>query len=258
MLILKEFHMKQKALGSTLALCLPLVSGCFNVEQALRLNANLSGEAGFSVKMNMEPLAAVLLGLQREMSGQRGDAAALAAEREGKGRTWRTQRFPPRAVIERNLPPGVKLLGTSISDEGLGMGGQINLAFDDVSKLSQIRVPEPTGGGVDDKTPFEQPFPFEIKDDGSTVLLTMAIVDPLGHQKVVADDMKLPAALQQQVEAAFNARRIGFTLTTPLAVVEHNATRTDGQTLHWEYDVKALEKMTAEQRAQGVRVRLKK
>src|SRR5688572_2570229 len=160
--------MKQKTLAAALALSLPLISGCFDVEQAVRLNANLSGEAGFSVKMNIEPLTAVLLGLQGELSGRTGDATDLAIERARKGRTRTTQRFPPRALIESNLPPGVKLLGTSISEEGLGMGGRINLAFDDISKLSQIRVPEPTGGRVDDKTPFERPFPFEIQDEGTT------------------------------------------------------------------------------------------
>ena len=248
--------MKHKTLAGALALALPLISGCFDVEQALRLNSNLSGEAGFSVRMNMEPIAAVLLGLQGEISGRRGDD--LAIERARKGRTRTTQRFPPRALIENNLPPGVKLLGTSISEEGLGMGGRVHLAFDNVSKLSQIRVPATAGSGLSEKTPFEQPFPFQIHDDGHTILLTMAVADPLANQKMQTDEMKLPGALQQQLEAAFKARRIGFTLTTPLQVVEHNATRKDGQTLHWEYDTESLEKMTSEQRAQGVRVRLKK
>ena len=37
-------------------------------------------------------------------------------------------------------------------------------------------------------------------------------------------------------------------------MLEHNATRQEGRTLIWEYDMKSLEKMTPEQAAQGVRV----
>lgn len=247
--------MKHRVLAGALALGLPFVSGCFDVEQALKLNKDLSGEVGFSMRMNMEPIALIMLGMQREMSGQKGDPTAAEIEQTTKGRTRTTRRFPPRALIEKNLPPGVKLLDTSISEEGMGMSGRFSLAFDNVSKLSQIRVPAQAGVLLQDKTPLEHPFPFEIKDEGSTLLLTMETINPVADQKAETGDMKLPPALRQ---AAFSGLRLAFRLETPLAVVDHNATRTAGQTLYWEYDMNALEKMTPEQRAQGVRVRLKK
>ena len=255
--------MREKVVGIALALCLPFVSACFNVEQGLKLNKDLSGEVGFSMKMNMEPIALIMLGMQREMSGQKGDPTPLEIEQAKKeilasGKTRSSQRFPPRALIEKNLPPGVKLLDTSISEEGMGMSARFSLAFDNVSKLSQIRVPADTGGDPQDKNPFEHPFPFDIKDEGSTLLLTMETKNPVGDQKAQTGEMKLPSALQKQIEAAFSGLRIAFKLETPLAIVDHNATRTDGQTLYWEYDLKALEEMTPQQLAQGVRVRLRK
>ena len=249
---------KQRVLAGALALCLPFVSACFDIEQAVKLNKDLSGEAGVSIRMNMEPIALVLLGMQGETSGRSGDPAARIRGRAGSRRTWTTHRFPPRALIEHNLPPGVKLLDTEISDEDMGMSGRFSVAFDNVSKLSQIRVPEAAGMVKDVKTPFERPFPFDIKDEGSTLLLTMEPMDPMGNQKPQTEEMMLPPVLQQQMDAAFAGRRIAFRLETPLSVVEHNATRTAGRTLYWDYDPKTLEKMTPEQRAQGVRVRLKK
>ena len=255
--------MKDKVAGTALALCLPFVSACFNVEQRLKLNKDLSGEVNLSMTMNMEPIALLVLGMQREMSGQKGDPTPQEIEQAKKeilasGKTRRSQRFPPRALIEKNLPPGVKLLDTSITEEGMGMAGRFSLAFDNVSKLAQIRIPAQEGGSPQDKDPLAHPFPFDIKDEGSTLLLTMETKNPVGDQKAQTGDIELPPALQKQVEAVFNGSRIAFMLETPLAILDHNATRVDGQTLYWEYEPKALEKMTPQQRAQGVRVRLEK
>jgi hypothetical protein len=248
---------------SALALFLPFVSACFDVEQGLKLNKDLSGEVAFSMSMNMEPIALIMLSMQREMSGQKGDPTPVEIDKAKKeilasDKTRTSQRFPPRALIEKNLPPGVKLLDTSIKEDGLRMTARFSFGFDNVAKLSQIRLPAQTDVSMQDKNPFEHPFPFDIKDEGSTLLLTMATQNPVADQKAETGEMKLPSALQKQLEAAFDGLRIAFRLETPLAVVDHNATRTDGQTLYWEYDLKTLEKMTPQQLAQGVRVRLKK
>jgi hypothetical protein len=192
------------------------------------------------------------------MSGQKGDLSALEADQARKGRARSTHRFPPRALIEKSLPSGVKLVDTFISEEGMGMTGRFSLSFDNVAKLSQIRLPAPAGILLQEKTPLEHPFPFDIKDEGSTLLLTMEPITPVGDPTPAPGDMKLSADLQKQMDAAFSGLRVSFRLETPLAVVDHNATRTEGQTLYWEYDREGLEKMTPERRAQGVRVRLKK
>ena len=51
---------------------------------------------------------------------------------------------------------------------------------------------------------------------------------------------------------------MAYKIDAPFDVVESNATRKEGRTLVWEYDLKTMEKMTPEQLAQGVRVRFKK
>lgn len=251
--------MRKKIVAAGLSLCLPIVSGCFNVEQRLKLDRDLSGEVGFSMTMNMEPLALIMLGVQRGMSGEKADQVEHARDKNvPSSRTRTSNRFPPRALIEKSLPAGVKLLDTSITEEGLGMSARFRVSFDHVAKLSQIRVPGVENAGVQGRNPLEHPFPFEIKDEGDTLLLTMETINPLMDPKEETGDLKLPLALQEQVKNAFKDARLAFRLETPLTVVEHNATRKDGQGLLWEYGAETLGKMTPEQLAQGVRVRFRK
>ena len=62
----------------------------------------------------------------------------------------------------------------------------------------------------------------------------------------------------KQMEDAFKGLRLAFRIDSPFEVVEHNATRKEGQALLWKYDLKTLSKMTPEQMSKGVRVRFKK
>jgi hypothetical protein len=255
--------MRKIATATALMLSAGLLSGCFNIEQGLKLNKDLSGEAGVTMALNMEPMALLMLSMQREMSGQTGEPTPAEIEKakqdllaSSKSRT--TDKFPPKMLIEKALPEGVKLLDTSISEEGLRMTMRFSLAFDNVAKLSQINLPGEKQANVLGANPMDQPFPFDIKDEGGTLLLTMQTKNPVGERRTEKPDTKVPPGLQKQIDAAFKDVRLAFKLETPLEVVEHNATRKEGQTLVWEYDAKALEKMTPEQLAQGVRVRLRK
>ena len=255
--------MRRTLVLTGLAGCVAFTVACFNVEQALKLNQDMSGEVGFSMTMDMEPMMLVMMSMQREMSGQKGDPTPAEIEKAKKeflasGKTKTSQNLPQKAEMEKNLPPGVRLLDTSVKEDGLKMTARFNFGFDNVSKLSQIQMPSKEGAGPGGKNPFEQPFPFQIKDEGSTLLLTMETKNPVAEQKAETSQMKLDSALQKRIEDAFKNLRIAFKLETPLTVVDHNATRKDGQTLYWEYDLKTIEKMTPAQLAQGVRVRLRK
>jgi hypothetical protein len=256
-------EMRRNLTLAGLVACVTFATGCFNIEQGLKLNKDMSGEVGFSMTMDMEPMVLVMMSMQREMSGQKGDPTPAEIEKAKKdflasGKTKTTQNLPQKAEMEKNLPPGVRLLDTSVKEDGLKMTAKFNFAFDNVSKLSQIQMPSKAEAGPGPKNPFEQPFPFEIKDEGGTLLLTMETKNPVAEQKAETAQMKLDSGLQKKIEEAFKSLRVAFKLETPLTVVDHNATKKDGQTLYWEYDLKTMEKMTPEQLAQGVRVRLRK
>jgi hypothetical protein len=250
-----------------LAACLVVLSGCFDVEQTLTLEKNLSGKAGFSMHVDMEPMMLFMLRMQREMAGQTGEPTQAEID---KARTEflasgkkETSKPPSKEEIEKQLPPGVKLLDSSFQDEGLKIGARFLFGFDNVSKLSQIKLASKKEGeeeqGPPSQNPVDSPFDsLQVKDEGSTILVTSEALNPVADQKEQAAGMDLSPEMKKQVEDAFKGVRVAFKIDAPFEVLEHNATRKEGRTLIWEYDMKSLEKMTPEQAAQGVRVRYKK
>jgi len=258
--------MRKRLVALGLAVCLPILGGCFDVEQAMKLQKDLSGTAAFSMTVNMEPMVLFMVRMQREMAGKKGEptAAEIAqARKEFLASKTSTKEDPAqqKAEMEKSLPPGVKLLESSVKDEGLKVVAHFVFGFDHISKLSQIQFPKKEGADQQpgQKNPFDQPFSgLQVKDEGGTLLLTMETTNPVAEQKEQAAGMNLSPEMKQQMEDAFKGLRVAFKIDAPFQVVEQNATRKEGQTLVWEYDLKSLEKMTPEQLAQGVRVRFKK
>jgi hypothetical protein len=256
--------MRRRLVALGLAVCLPIVGGCFDVEQAMKLQKDLSGTAAFSMTVNMEPMVLFMVRMQREMAGKKGEpsAAEIAQAKKEFLASKKTKEDPTadKAEIEKSLPPGVKLLESSVKDEGLKVAAHFVFGFDHISKLSQIKFPKKEGADQPgQKNPFDQPFSgLQVKDEGSTLLLTMETTNPVAEQKDQAAGMNLSPEMKQQMEDAFKGLRVAFKIDAPFPVVENNATRKEGQTLVWEYDLKSLEKMTPEQLAQGVRVRFRK
>src|SRR6188508_3317321 len=64
--------MRKLAAATLLGLSSMLLTGCFDIEQTLTLERNMSGKAGFSMKINMEPMADFMLMMQRSMEGKTG------------------------------------------------------------------------------------------------------------------------------------------------------------------------------------------
>ncbi len=258
--------MRKKTLALGLAVCLLAAAGCFDVEQTMTLQKDLSGKAGFSMKVDMEPMVLFMTRMQREMAGQKGEPTAAEIEKAKKeflaSRKTETSEKPDKAEIEKSLPPGVKLLDTSFKEDGLKIAANFTFGFDHVSKLGLIKFPKKEAeqeGPPGAKNPFDEPFGgLQIKDEGGTLLLTSEAVNPAADQKSQASEMDLSPEMKKQMEDAFKGLRFAFKIDAPFEVVEHNATRKEGRTLVWEYDLKSMEKMTPEQLAQGVRVRFKK
>lgn len=257
--------MRKKLTAAGLALCLPAVSACFDVEQAMKLQKDLSGEVGFSMTVDMEPMVLFMLRMQREMNDQKGEptpAEIAKAKKEflASGQTKTTTNMGEQAEMEKGLPPGVKLLSSSVKEDGLRIIARFNFGFDHVSKLAQIQMSTKKGEAEPGaKNPFDRPFPgLQVKDEGSTLLLTMEATNPAQQQKAQTAEMKLSPDSVKQMEEAFKGLRVAVRIDAPFQVVDSNATRKEGQALLWEYDLKSLEKMTPEQLAQGVRVRFKK
>jgi len=259
----------KKIAAAVLGLSGLLLAGCFDVEQTLSLNKDMSGKAGFSMKVNMEPMVAFMTRMQREMSGKTGEPTAAELDQARKEfmaskKSETTGDFEKdKKELQQKLPKGVTLLESSFKDEGLKLNANFLFGFDDVSKLSQIEFPKkqeegqqgPGGPG----NPIDSPFGgLQLVDEGKTFLVTSPAENPIAEQKEQAAQMELDPEAQKQMEAMFKGLRVAFKITAPFDVVEHNAHRKEGNTLVWEYDLKTLEKMKPEDMKQGVRVRYKK
>jgi hypothetical protein len=260
-------------LVSCLGLLSLLLGGCFDVEQSLVLNKDLSGTAGFTMTVNMEPMVLTMLRMQRQMAGKEGDPTATEiaqAKEEFLASKKKEEPLPnpeaQKAEIEKSLPPGVKLLDGGMDDEGLKLKAHFTFGFDDIAKLQQIKMPDdkrkPEGDGGPPnpvgKNSFDTPFgDLKITRQGDTLLLTTKPTDPLsdGIQRMGGE---LTPETKKQMEEAFQGLRVAWRIETPFEVLESNATRHEGKTQIWEYDLKSFETMTPQQRAEGIRLKLRR
>jgi len=250
-----------------LAAATTLLADCFDVEQSMSLQKDLSGTAGFQMTVNFEPMALMMLRMQREMAGTKGDPTPAEIEKarqeflaskkdKSPAEDWKAK----RAEFEKSLPPGVQLLDGGADDEGMKMRVHVKFRFDNVAKLGQIRFSKEAAQQGGPKNPYDSPFNgLKVVDEGKTVLLTSAAVDPLKDPaSQPGGGPEMTPEIKQQMAEAFKGMRVAFKLDTPMEVVESNATRRDGHTLYWEYDLATMEKMSKDQAQQGIRVRLRK
>ena len=262
---------RKASLGLGLAGCL-LLTGCFDVEQSLVLQKDLSGKAGFSMKVNMEPMVTMMLMMQRSMEGKEGEPTAAeieAAKKDFLANAKKTESQPDpekqKAELAKSLPPGVKLLDSNFQDQGLKMLAAFTLGFDDVHKLKKVKISEPKPaeaqqGPPAPENPFDTPFgDLEITEQGNTILLTTKAKNPLEEQKQeMGGEGQVSPEMEKQLEDAFKGLRIAWKIEAPFPVLEHNAHRKEGNTLIWEYTLDSLKTMDPKKAAEGIRVKYKK
>jgi hypothetical protein len=246
-----------------------VTTGCIDIEQTLTLERNMSGTAGFTMKVDMEPMVAFMAAMQKSMQGKAGEptAAELAAVRreilESKKAEPPTDFEKDKKEFEGKLPPGVKLLNASFKEDGLKIAVAFVLGFDQAAKLAAVRLPkkdDPGGGrGGTPDNPVESPFGgLRVVEEGATLLITSPVENPVADQQAQAAQMSADPAMLKQMESMFKGLRVAFRITAPFDVADHTAHRREGNTLVWEYNVQNLQKLTPDQMKQGVRVRYRK
>lgn len=240
----------------------PLVSGCFDIEQTLTLERNLSGKAGFSMKVDMEPMVAFMAQMKRAMEGKEGPptAAEIAEARKemvSSSKSNTTSDFAKdKKELEQTLPKGITLIDAAVKEDGLKMAVNMLFGFDQLSKLSSIKLPQKDGSPTDN--PVDTPFDsLKIVDEGATILITSKPQNPMAEAQSDMPPGGDPA-MMKQVEEMFKGLRVAFKITAPFTIVEQNAHRKEGNTLIWEFDLKSLTKLTPAQLEQGIRVRYRK
>ncbi|HLX06480.1 MAG TPA: hypothetical protein VKY89_01320 [Thermoanaerobaculia bacterium] len=220
--------------------------GCFDVEQSVSLQRDLSGTASFSMTIDLEPMIVFMVSMQHSMSGKEGEPTPAEIDQARKSFLEQQKKDPAKqkqetaaqqAQLEQTLPAGVKLLSSSVEDHGTKVAVRCQFGFDDVRKLAKIKLPEKGGAGQPGKNPFSDPFSsLQITDEGPTLLLTIGGGSPAARlqEQAAKDGAAATPEMSKALEGAFKGARFAFRLDSPFEVVETNATRRDGRTLYWE------------------------
>jgi hypothetical protein len=252
---------------SVALLSLLLMAGCFEIDQAITLDKNMSGTADFHLGVDLEPMVVVMAQFAREMEGKSGpitEAELAKARADFKKSATKDGKKDELSVadIRKNLPEGVKLLDYKTRERDFGLDSDFKFGFDRLSRLVGVKLPSKGNGDPTQKNVIDSPFEgLELEEKGDTVTIRTKPLNPQeAVQKEAADAPKLDKATEKMIRDAFGKMRVTYRITAPFAIVSHNATRRQGNTLIWEYDLERFEELSKQKNLAdaGVRVTYKK
>jgi len=256
--------MKRFASALGLALVAVFTTGCFDIEQTLTLERNLSGQAGFSMKIDMEPMAYFMAQMERQFSGKTGepsaaDVAKARAELVKSSKPKPTDFEAEKREMASKLPKGVTLKDATFSESELAVAVGLLFGFDHPSKLAAIKLSDnktSAKAGQPGENPIDAPFAdLKVVDEGATILITGPPQNPLESAK---DEAPPTPEAEKMIAQLMKNLRVVFKIAAPFQVVTHNAHRREGTTLIWQYDLKSLESLTPQQLSESIKVRYRK
>lgn len=256
--------MRKLAAAVVAALCL-VSTACMSLEQAISLEKNLSGTATIAMNMNMESMADMLTGLKLSMTGNTAAPSAADLEQGRKeflAQMWSSELNPEKIKTEMasTFPAGLKLLDSSVKQDGLKIAINMKVGFDDATKLASIKLdPAALGGASPIPTPTDAPLlGIKVVEEAGTVLITTPMPKEIADLKGNLDQLKAEPAVQAMVETMLKGLKTTFRITTPFEVIEHNAHKREGNTLVWEFNIGSLEALMKQLSTENLRVRYKK
>lgn len=230
-----------------------LLTGCFEIEQSIHLQKDLSGTADFHLGIDMEPMVVVMAQFGREMEGKKGPmtAAELAKAKADFKKSMTSKKSsekpPTKEELSKDLPEGVKVLDFQAAEKDFGVATDIKFGFEKLTQLVGVKMPstKKESGDPADKSIIDTPFEgLEMIEKGDTITIRTKPLNPADKvNEQAAEAPKLDPATEKLVKDAFGKMRVVYRLTAPFTVVKHNATRKEGNTLIWEYDLARFEAM---------------
>lgn len=233
-------------------------AGCMQFDYGITLEDDLSGTADVDLAIDLDRVAYMSAYIQNAFGGEGGEPSAeqiKEAREEILAEVDEDEDFSVesmRAEIEPDLPDGVVLLYANVDRDELLTTVNMRFAFDHVDKLKEIRLDddddgEGSGAPVDSE-PFEN---LEIIEDGDEIIIRSEPINPMEE----IDEMgEMPFVSDEMIEKLLQGFSVTFSITSPFKVEEHNATRKDGKTLVWEFNLETLKSGEAT----GIHARLKR
>ena len=233
-------------------------AGCMQFDYGITLEDDLSGTADVDLAIDLDRVAYMSAYIQNAFSGEGGEPSAeqiQEAREEILAEVDEDEDFSVesmRAEIEPDLPDGVVLLFANVDREELLTTVNMRFAFDHVDKLKEIRLDDDDegddSGAPVDSEPFEN---LEIIEDGNEIIIRSEPINPM--QEI--DEMgEMPFVSDEMIDKLLQGFSVTFSITSPFKVEEHNATRKDGKTLVWEFNLETLKSGEAT----GIYARLKR
>ncbi len=246
--------MKKQSVALSILL---LLCGCFQIDNAITLKSDMSGTADFHLGIDMEPMVVIMAQVGRSMEGKTGpvppeEIAKAKAEfkKSAKKSTAKADsgEKPKKEDVEKGLPPGVKLISFDAKEADFGVDTYFKFGFDKLSHLVGVKLPsakseDPTKKSVID-TPFEG---LEVVEKGDLVTIRTKPQNPsekVQEEKKEGGGPPADPETEKMIKDAFKKMRVTYRITAPFKVVSSNATRQEGQTLIWEYDMEKFEAMS--------------
>jgi hypothetical protein len=233
-------------------------AGCMQFDYGVTLEEDLSGTADVDVTVDLDRVAYLAAYIQNAFEGEGGEPSEeqIQAAREDilteMDEDDDFSEASMRAEIEPDLPEGVVLVFATVDREDLRTKVDMRFAFDHVSKLREIRLDaddeSDDAGAPVDSEPFED---LEIVEDGDEIIVRSQPINPVEEMGELDDT---PFVTEAMVEKLLEGFSITFRLTSPFKIEEHNATRKEGKTLVWEFNLQTLESGEAT----GIYARLKR
>src|ERR1043166_32101 len=121
-----------------------LLTGCFQIDNAIVLKNDLSGTADFHLGIDMEPMVVIMTQMGRAMEGKTGpvppEEMKKAKEEFKKSAKKNAAKAdsgekPKKEDIEKSLPPGVKLLSFDAKEQDFGVDTYFKFGFEKLSQL---------------------------------------------------------------------------------------------------------------------------
>jgi len=233
-------------------------AGCMQFDYGITLDEDLSGTADMDLSIDLDRVAYLSAYIQNAFAGEDGepsDEQIEAAREEILAEMDDDEDFSEesmRAEIEPDLPEGVTLVSANVKRDELLTTVDIRFAFDHVSKLRDIQLDDDDTGAEDAAPVNSQPFEdLEIVEDGDEIIVRSQPINPIEEM----DEMDASTWVSDEtVEKLLEGFSVTFRLTSPFDVEEHNATRKDGNTLIWVFNLQTLKSGEAT----GIYARLKR
>jgi hypothetical protein len=234
-------------------------TGCFDIEQSIDLNKDMSGTAKVRMGVDFEPMVNIMAYVGHGMVD--GKTTPVTKEEldkvkaDFKKQGW-SKKGAPQATkeeIQKKLPPGITLLDSAVDERDLGVVSTFRFSFDHLSRLNKLVFPsddkkkESEGDASSKNTMMEQPFQnLEVVESGNTVTIRTMPQNPTQSVKDQATQQSpaMSPEMEKMMRDAFKKVRIAYRITAPFTVVSSNATSREGNTLIWVYDFDRLEKMS--------------